>query len=175
MVRRQQAILALLLSSVLVSSGCNSYQKAETAYNVIKGIVQVAEADLPSLQAAGIVTANDAATISHYLTTASLLDEQYGSCIDNAQSTKLKTAGKFLACLNIFATGLSDPKELLGLRIMSASAQKRVQLYIVAVQIALNASVTALGGQTAPPPTITPATPTTSELNDLRSRVLRGL
>lgn len=164
--------LAVFLAPLLVfgMAGCSSYQKAQSAYTVIESIVGVATADLPSLQATGLFSAQEAAVAGGYLQLVGNLNTQYEACITNAQNAMLKTAGKFVACLNVFSTGLADPKEMAALRILSPKAQKQVQLYVTAFQVGLNAAVAALGGQQAQAPVVTTA-PTTAELHQFAAHV----
>src|SRR5579864_9799799 len=136
--------LALTLAIAVALSGCSSYSKAVTAYNVIAAIVGVAQADLPALQAAGVISPAEAPVVGGYVALVGSLNAQYKSCIDNAQSTKLKNASKFLLCASAFDVGLSDPKELAQLRVLNPKAASRVQLWATAVQIGLNSAIGAL-------------------------------
>lgn len=167
------SVVAILLVSFSLA-GCSGFQKAQAVYNVINGIVAVAEADLPSLQATGVFSATEGSVADGYLQIVRSLNGQYGSCITNAQNTKLATNGKFLACLNIFSAGLADPKELAALRVMNPKAQKQTQLWITAFQLGVNSVVAAMGGQQSPAPVVA-ASPTTAELHAFEARVMRGL
>lgn len=164
-------LLLLLCVPILLLSGCSGFQKAQAAYNVVAGIVGVAQADMPALQAAGVVSPAEAAAISGYLQLAFNLNEQYQSCIVNAQNTTLKTAGKFVDCLAVFSAGLSDPAELAGLRVMNPKAQMKAQLYVVAIQTGINAAVAALGGQQTQAPVISPMPVHVVELRELARRI----
>lgn len=171
---KRLSVIAVTVLCVVGLAGCSAYQKAQTAYNIIESIVSVAEADLPSLQATGLFSASEGAVVGEYLQLVGNLNDQYRSCITNAQNTMLKNSGKFVACLNVFSVGLADPKELAALRVLSPKAQKQVQLYVTAVQIGVNAAVAALGGQQAQAPVVT-AAPTTAELHSFAEHVgVRG-
>lgn len=167
---RNRIIALFCALSVFSMAGCTGYQKAQSAYNVIENIVTVATADLPSLQATGLFSPQEAAVVGSYLQLTGNLNNQYEACITNAQNAMLKTAGKFVACLNVFSTGLADPKELAALRVLSPKAQKQVQLYVTAFQVGINAAVAALGGLQAQAPVVT-AAPTVAELHQFASHV----
>ena len=164
------SLSALLLLISFGTAGCTGYQKAQTAYNVVEGIFAVAQADLPSLQAAGVFSPQEATVINAYVSLGQTLTGQYESCITNAQNTMLKTSGKFLSCLTIFSSGLVDPKELAALRVLNPKAQHNVQLWITAAQIGINSVIAALGGQQSAPVAIAPA-PTSAELRVFEQRV----
>src|SRR6266404_2639504 len=126
MVQRLSRI-AIVLALSLSMTACNAYQTAETAYHVIEAIAGVVEADLPSLQAAGLFSPQEGQVISGYLSLVKRLNDQYGSCVANVQSAMLSTKGKYLACANVFSAGLLDPNELAQLRVISPRAQQKVQ------------------------------------------------
>lgn len=169
--------LSLVLIAALVAfsmTSCNAYSKAESAYKVVSVVISLAQADLPALQATGLFSPAEGTAVSGYLASVSILNDQYGTCVANAQNTKLANSGKFLACANIFSAGLLDPKQLAGLRILNPKAQHQVQLWVSAVQIGLNTAVVALGGAAEPAPAVGPA-PTTAELHSFEQRVRGGL
>lgn len=160
--------LPLLLAVSL--SGCSNYTKAQKAYNVVEAIISVVEADLPSLQAAGVFSPAEATVVGGYANLAGHLADQYESCITNAQNTMIATSGKFLDCLNVFSAGLADPKELASLRVLNPKAQKQVQLWVTAVQVGINATIAVLGGQQTAPVAISASLPTTAELHEFGAR-----
>lgn len=155
------AVAALVAFSV---AGCTGYQKALAAYNVIQSIVNVAQADLPTLQAAGVFSPAEAPVIGGYVQLVGTLNGQYSACITNAQNSKLATSGKFIGCLNVFSAGLSDPKELASLRLLNPKAQSKVQLWATALQIGLNVALSNLGAPQPQAPVIAASAPTSAEL-----------
>lgn len=165
----KKQLLALLLVPVLLISGCSSYQKAQTAYNVVEGILNVAKAELPALPLAP----GEVVVVSGYIGLAGELNDQYLACINNAQNTMIPTKGKFLDCLGIFAAGLNDPKELAQLRVLSPTAQHRAQIVATALTVGVNATIVALGGQGSNPPVIGNP-PTAAELQEFKEKVFNG-
>lgn len=169
--------LSIVGVAVLVAfsmAACSAYQKAETAYKVIAIIVSLAQADLPAFQATGVISVAESQAVSSYLGAVANLNGQYSTCIDNAENATLSTKAKFLACANIFTSGLLNAKELEGLRILNPKAQHQVQLWVSAVQLGLNSTVIALGGAVEPAPVVGSA-PTTAELHSFEKRVRNGL
>jgi dihydroorotate dehydrogenase len=157
----QKGILICLVAFVM--SGCSGYQKAVGAYTVIESVLALAQAELPNLPPA------DQPIAQGFISAAGNMNNQYKSCIDNAQSSKMSTKGKFVACLNLCATALNDPKELAALRFLSPTTQRKVQLYITAIQTGLNVVLANFGSpSTQPAPQVgTAPAPTKAELNDL--------
>lgn len=172
-------LYAVLVMAVILfgASGCSGYQKAEAAYHAIDSVLTIAKNEMPVLQNAGIYSAQDVVLANKYIAFVDGLNEQYGSCVTNANNATLSKTSKFLDCLSVFANGLADPNELSALRIMNPRAQQRIQLYIVAFSTGLNIAISGLGGQQAPAPSIGPSAvaPTVAELHDFESRVRRGM
>lgn len=169
------ATVVLALTIMLAVGGCNAYQKAEAAYHVIESILNLAKAEVPTLQTAGIYSAQDSALAMKYISFVGTLNDQYGTCVTNAQNAMLSKKGKFLACLTAFVGGLADPNELAALRIMNPSAQKRIQLYVVAFQTGLNIAITSLGGKQTPPAATGLVAPTVAETHEFELQVREQL
>lgn len=167
---RKAALAAVVLVCFSVA-GCNAYSTAQKAHDIVGAVVAVAQADLPSLQATGVFTSTEAATVGGYLTLTTNLNGQYETCITNANAAMLGKTGKFLGCLNTFATGLADPKELAGLRVMNPKAQQQVQLWITAASIGVSSVVAALGGQSQSAPQVAEAQPDGMELRAFAARL----
>lgn len=163
------SILAVV--SVFSMAGCSGYQKAQAVYNVIESIVNVAQADLPALQAAGVFSPGEAPIIGGYVQLVGTLNGQYGACITNAQNSTLATSGKFVGCLNVFSAGLADPKELASLRLLNPRAQSKVQLWAAALQIGLNVGLSNFGAPQPQTPVIATVAPTVAELHQFASNV----
>lgn len=170
------AFLAMFIT--FAASGCSAYQKAEAAYHVVESILNLAKAEIPTLQAAGIYSPQDSALAMKYISFVGTLNDQYGTCVTNANNAMLSKKGKFLSCLTAFVGGLADPNELSALRIMNVNAQKRIQLYVVAFTTGLNVAITSLGGKQVPPVATGLAAPTVSELREfeltVRAEIERG-
>lgn len=150
----RKAALAAVVAVCLGFAGCNAYQTAQKAHDIVAAVVSVAQADLPSLQAAGVFSASDATAVGNYLSLTTTLDSQYQTCINTANSATLNTKSKFVACLDTFATGLANPQELAQLRLMSPKAQQEVQLWITAASVGVSSVVAALGGQPVAAPQV---------------------
>lgn len=153
--------LAMLVpvAMLVLIAGCNAFQTAEKAHDIVGAVVAVAQADLPSLQATGVFNATEAAAVTNYLNLTVTLNGQYQTCITSANSATLGKKGKLVTCLDTFAQGLSDPKELAQLRVMRPGAQQQVQLWITAASIGVSSVVAALGGQAVPAPTVSQERP----------------
>lgn len=151
---KRAVLLATCLVACLGFAGCNAYQTAEKAHEIVAAVVALAQADLPSLTQTGVFSASESAAVTNYLNVATNLNGQYAACLSSANSGLLNKKGKFLACLNTFAQGLSDPKVLAGLRVMSPKAQQHVQLWITAASVGVSSVIAALGGQTLATPQV---------------------
>jgi len=156
-VRNSKAALAAVVAVCFSFAGCNAYSTAQKAHDIVAAVVAVAQADLPSLTQTGVFSASESATVTNYLNLAINLNAQYQICINAAETATFSKKGKFLACLQTFAQGLSDPKELAQLRVMSPKAQQEAQLWIAAANTAISSVVAALGGQAAPAPQVSKA------------------
>ncbi len=155
---KKLGFVGVCLLSCIAFAGCNAYQTAEKAHDIVAAVVAVAQADLPSLTQTGVFTASDSVAVTNYLNLVVNLNGQYATCLSNANDTMLNKTGKFLACLNTFAQGLSDPKELATLRVMNPKAQQQVQLWITAASVGVSSVVAALGGQATPAPQVASVT-----------------
>ncbi len=130
---------------LLMTAGCNATTTAQNFANVIAGILNIAKAEIPALPPA------DAATVTQWTTLGTTLDAQLQTCITSATAAGGKKAG-FLACFNTFAAGIATPAELAQLRVLSAGSQSKVQLWVTAIILGVNAALTSFGGT----PTATP-------------------
>lgn len=146
------AVLGLLVAG----AGCNAYDAATRASNVVAAIINVADAETPSVPAA------DQATYAGFVTLAKTLEAQLQTCLAAADSGMSKSS-KMLSCFNSFAVGLNSPTELAALRVMNPGTQSTVQKYVTAITVGLNAAVGYFGGTASKPPVITQA-PTAEEL-----------
>ncbi|MGH9734666.1 MAG: hypothetical protein ACRD8A_08770 [Candidatus Acidiferrales bacterium] len=155
----RKAALAAVMAVCFGFAGCSAYQAAQRAHDVVAAVVAVAQADLPSLQAAGVFSTSDATAVGNYLSLTTMLDGQYQTCINTANSATLNKKGKFVTCLDTFAQGLSDPKELAQLRVMRPGAQQQVQLWITAASIGVSSVIAALGGQAVASPQVSELRP----------------
>jgi hypothetical protein len=147
------AMLVPVAMLVLIA-GCNAYQTAQKAHDIVAAVMAVAQADLPSLQQTGVFSASEDAAVANYLNLTVTLNGQYQTCITSANSATLNKKGKFLTCLDTFAQGLSDPKELAALRIMRPKAQQQVQLWITAASVGVSSVIAALGGSPVASPQV---------------------
>lgn len=150
---------ALCALAALFIVGCNAYQTAQKAHDIVAAVVAVAQADLPSLTQTGVFSASESAAVTGYLNLAVNLNGQYATCLSNANNSTLNKKSKFLGCLDAFAAGLSDPKELASLRIMNPKAQQQVQLWVTAASVGVSSVIAALGGQAPAAPQVTQLPP----------------
>lgn len=173
----KRGFLTIVATLAIGLTGCNAYQTAQRAHDIVGAVVAVAQADLPSLKATGVFNTSEGQAVSGYLTVATNLNGQYETCITNAQNTTsaklIGGSSKFLACLSTFAGGLSDPKELAALRVMSPKAQQQAQLWVTAASIGISSVIAALGGQAAPEPQVIAVPIQGPQLEAFARRVLR--
>lgn len=155
-------VTALLLCLSLV--GCSAFNVATGVNKAVTEGVILANGELPAFVTAGLVTAAEEPVAQGYINFVSNLNTQYESCIQNAQNTMLKNAGKFVACLNIFSAGLSDKTELAALRVLNPKAQAKAQIWAGFFQAAINVAVIDLRGMSNPAPQIAPMTATTADI-----------
>src|SRR5579864_4021966 len=130
---RLLVLLPVLMLSFCLSA-CNGYDTAVKASNVIAAILQVAQAEV------SVVPAADQVAYANFVTLGITLQTQLQTCIESADSGMSKS-GKYLACFNGFATGLSSPAELTQLHLLSPDVQKKVQLYLAAITVGVNTAV----------------------------------
>lgn len=161
----------LVTFAVLTMAACNAYETAARAHDVVAAVIAVAQADLPSLQATGVFSAAEDQAVTSYLTLATNLNGQYATCLANANNMTINKKSKFLGCLNTFAAGLADPKELAVLRVMSPNAQQQVQLWVTAASVGVSSVITALGGQAEAPPQVAQMPTLKSDLEAFRGRL----
>jgi hypothetical protein len=154
-------ILALALSSTLLMSGCSAQSTAQSVSNIIVGILNIVQAEIPQLPP------SDQAAVQSFITLGFNLDSQANICIASAGNTKAKLA----TCLTTFASGLLSPTELTQLRILGPAAQKNVQLGATAAIIAINGILTQWGQPVVPNPAIASIQPTPAELHSLSARL----
>lgn len=163
-------VMLLAIVIVLAMGGCSGFQIASGVHTAIADGVSLAQNELPGLEAVGVVSASEVPAVSGYVALTQGLNGQFESCITNANQTALKTNAKFVACLNIFAVGLTDPKELASLRVLNPKAQARLQLWSGFFVGSINFAITQLGGMTNPVPVISSAPATSAELLDFAQR-----
>ena len=132
---------------LLMALGCNATKTAQDFANVIAGILNIAKAEIPALPPA------DAAIVAQWTTLGTTLDAQLQTCITNATAAGGKKAA-FLACFSTFAAGIASPAELAELRVLSAGSQSKVQLWVTAIILGVNAALTSFGGTPAATPQV---------------------
>jgi len=138
-------------------TACSASQAQKTEA-VIEAIINVAKAETP------LIPAQDQAAYTNYLTLATTLDSQLGTCIVQASGI-MSTSGKISACFTVFAQGLTSPAELALLRVLNANTQSKLQLYIGGIIAAVNVIVAFAT------PTIAPTPASTEDMRDLGLRV----
>lgn len=154
-------VLVIFLMSVSLT-GCNNYQKAETAHAVAASIIAIAAAEASSIPLA------DQPIYNGLVQLATTLNANYQTCITNASTGMLSTAGKFLACAGDFAAGFNTPGTLQQLRLLSPAIQLKAQLIITGIIVGINALIAILGGQAQQVPVVSVAViPTHAQLVDL--------
>jgi hypothetical protein len=158
MLTRRAATL-LLIPVILLASGCNALTTAQNFENVITGILNIAKAEIPSLPPA------DGAILAQWSGLLTTLNGQLQTCITSAGSSAKKAT--FLACFNAFAVGATNPTELAQLRLLSPGSQQKVELWLTAAILGVNAALEAFGGAQQIPPVITSQIPSKGDLNAL--------
>lgn len=155
---RKLLSIALALCLVPALTGCSAQQKAQGVYDVIEGIVIVAQAEAPN------VPVEDQAIYNGLVAFAGSLADQLKVCID-------APGAKFLTCFQSFANGLNSPTELAQLRILSPKSQHKVQIYVSAIVAGVNAGLTYFGGKKSVAPVISPAPASQAELRELADQI----
>lgn len=155
--------LPILFVVSLGLSGCGTPANvAQTAVNVIQGILNVAKAEQP------LMPVGDQVAYGNYITAVQTANSTLAMCNASISSVTLNASSKFLACFNSFAKVISDPATLAQLRIISAGSQGKAESIITGVVVAVNAAVTYFGGATVPTPAVaaeeTTNSPITAEL-----------
>jgi hypothetical protein len=164
---------ALLIGALCLSislSGCSVYNDASNSVQVIGNIISLAQTDLPSLVASGVIGAGEEVTVQQWLAGLSTLDTQTANCVQSAHVAGNAKAG-FLACFNIFANGIVSPEELALLRILSPKAQQQVQLWATALSLAVNAIIQIAGGTAVAAPVVAQVPASPRDLALLRERL----
>jgi len=161
---KRLAALGSLAILLLPAVGCNATTAAQDFANVITGILNIAKAEIPALPPA------DGAIVAEWTTLGTTLDGQLQSCITAATTAGGKKPA-FLACFNTFAAGIASPAELAQLRVLSAGSQSKVQLWVTAIILGVNAALTSFGGVPAATPTVAGVQLTHAELAQLARRL----
>jgi len=141
------ALVGSLVILLLPAVGCNVATTAQDFANVITGILNIAKAEIPALPP------GDGAIVAQWTTLGTTLDGQLQSCITDATTAGGKKTA-FLACFNTFAAGIASPAELAQLRVLSAGSLSKVQLWVTAIVLGVNAALTSFGGTAAATPQI---------------------
>ncbi len=149
---------------LLMTTGCNATTTAQDFANVIAGILNIAKAEIPALPPA------DAAIVTQWTTLGTTLDAQLQTCITDATAAGGKKAA-FLACFNTFAAGIASPAELAQLRVLSAGSQSKVQLWVTAIILGVNAALTSFGGTPAATPQVAALPASHEELAQLARQI----
>jgi len=164
--RRFTALLSLAVLMTL-SAGCSAATTAQDFANVITGILNIAKAEIPALPPA------DGAIVAQWTTLGTTLDGQLQACIAAATTAGGKKA-TFLACFNAFATGIAGPTELAQLRILSSASQTKVQLWVTAIILGVNAALTAFGGTPTATPQVAAQPPSHRDVLAIARRIRPG-
>jgi hypothetical protein len=177
--RFTKVLLAFVLSlAILIPSGCSasSYQKAEVAYTIIQTVLTTAQGELPLLVATGAITPSDAGAVGSYIGLGLTFNGNYNTCIANAQSTTLNTAGKFTDCIGVLAASFAAPSTLATLRIVSAKGQSKAQAIVAAVVGGINIGLAAFKAANVAVPVVAPVTAETqAEIDNFHARVIDNL
>lgn len=155
--KRLILVLSILLT-VPVMSSCNATATANKAEQIISAVLQTAKVEASAIPPA------DQAAYNNFVALGLNLDGQLKTCINNVGGIMGKGA-KFASCFNTFASSLLSPQELAQLRIISTSAQQKVQLYVTAVVAGVNVIVQ------FKTPQISAAAVTTAERQELLLKV----
>lgn len=158
-VKLRVAAIALVAVSVLGLGGCDKTTAVLAAIGVYQQVVTIAQADLPTLQASGILTAGDVTAATNWLTVANTLGTQASACVSGAGGT----TSKIVACVNAIGTGLLSPAEQADLRIISPGAQQKVTLYVTAVVLAANGIATIVSAVQTSTPTVGSSSATSTD------------
>jgi hypothetical protein len=162
--RKLAALSSIAVLVALLSAGCNAATTAQDFANVIAGILNIAKAEVPALPA------DDAAIVAQWTTLGTALEGQLQTCINGATTAGSKKAA-FLACFNVFAGGIVSPSELAQLRVLTSGSQTKVQLWVTAMILGVNAALTAFGGTPAATPKVAAQPPSHQDIVALARRL----
>src|ERR1700690_1651523 len=151
-----------LLAFCLNLSGCSAYNDTLAGLNTLGQIITVAEADIPTLEAAGTFSAADAAAAQSWLQGLGAIQSQSVACVNTVGSKGAKAS--FAVCVTEFGIGLLSPTEMADLRLLSPSAQKQATIWVTALVLAANA-VSVIVNAT---PVVAPVVGTSPSAQDLR-------
>lgn len=146
-------IAALLIASLIPLGGCNASAAAQRFESVLAGIISIAQAEVP------VLPPGDGAILKQWTDLGVTLDAQLKGCIAGNTGGKAAT---FAVCFNTFAAGLTSPAELAQLRILSAGSQSKVQLYVTAAVLGVNAALVAFKTTAVQVPQVGSAAPASS-------------
>lgn len=168
----KKPFLATLMVAVVLATipmaGCNAYNDAVNAQQVVGQIIGIAQSDLPVLAAQGLFSQVEAQDVAGFLTTAATLNTANGTCIAQAHAAGNKKSA-FLQCWNTFETAFVQ--NLSGLHIVSSGAVAKVQLWATAITLAVNGILQILGAQPAAMPALSATPATRADLDNLSARV----
>ena len=151
----KKTFAGFLAVALLVMIGCNAAADAQTFSKIIGGVIAIAQSEEPALPPA------DAAVLTPWVNLAQNLQGQLNTCISSAVSAGSKSAS-FVACFNTFAAGVASPAELAALHVLSPTSQGKVQLYVTAIIVGVNAALIAFKGTAVPSPVIPGNVPATA-------------
>jgi hypothetical protein len=144
---RRPVALGALAALLVMTAGCNAATTAQNFANVITSILNIAKAEVPALPPA------DAAIVQQWAALGTTLEAQLQTCIAGATAAGGKKAA-FLACFNAFAAGFASPTELAQLRVLSSASLGKVQLWVTAIVLGVNAALASFGGTATPTPQV---------------------
>jgi hypothetical protein len=165
-------VVVLLLGGSMV--GCSVYKDANNTVNIIGQILKLGQADIPALEASGVIAAADGPAVEGWITTGLTLQGQASTCIAGAGANGTKAA--LTGCVLTFVQGFLNPAELAGLQIKDPKSQHQVLLWATALTLGIDGYCDIAGCAAPAPPTAvgtagTTAPATTEELEQFKARL----
>jgi predicted small secreted protein len=123
-VKAKKAALAAVVAMCFSVAGCNAYQTAQKAHDIVEAVVAVAQADLPNLAATGVFTSTEQAAVTNYLSPAVNLNGQLSDLHQQREPSHAGKDGEVSGIVGHVRGGMSDLKELAQLRVMNPNPRR---------------------------------------------------
>ena len=145
----------LLIPIILFLSGCPGSKDPYTAS--MQASLQVSDAVaqaipiVQQLQTNNLITAAEAHTVYGYLDSVTTGNGVFRHTAQAAHAAGNKTAAPYLAAASTFVQGVNSAQVLAAIHITNPDSQKKVLLYLEAVQTVLNGITTIINQNTTTP------------------------
>ena len=143
---RRLTAIALVLPLVLLLSGCpkDPYVASMAASSDVSNVVADAISITSQLQADNLITNQEVAGIASYLGSITTLNQTFRNSVKQIHSSGVTGKAQYLAAAQTFVTNATNTETLQALRIVNPAAQKKVQIFVRAINTALTGIQTAI-------------------------------